>query len=142
MRHRSERLINEINADGFVAIMLLLLFLILADSHWPSHDLRPVDDYPKAAHFAVFRGADDEHAVVISINQYGQVFLGRDVVTMDRLSIPLRDAIDRSEDKRVYVRADARAKYVSVLRVIEVLQSEKIGSVVFLVNERKKSVVP
>jgi len=137
MRRRSERPINEINVSGFVSIMVALLFLFLADSAPHARRSRPPVDLAKVNRAVPVRGANREDAVIISLMRDGRVYLGNDQIPPDQLAQRLREAVNHSGDKGIYMNADARAKYGSVLRVVEVLQSEKIGSVVFLVDERK-----
>jgi biopolymer transport protein ExbD len=129
MRHRSERLINEIDVTGFLSVMIVLLFLFIFKDQPDVHH-QPSVDLPQVSHPKLMRGANREDGVIISIQTDGRIYLGNDRIVDSELPTAIRNAIDRSGEKKVYINAAGRARYRAVLNIIEALRSIKISDVV------------
>jgi biopolymer transport protein ExbD len=73
---------------------------------------------PVASHAVEVRAADGKNARVVAITANGAVFLGAEATELSALS--------RLSEKTVYVKADARASYQAVLRVLDVLHGKSV----------------
>jgi biopolymer transport protein ExbD len=67
--------------------------------------------------------ADKDDATVVIISEDGSVYLGLNPTDPAALADSVRDALSRQPDKNVYIKADARAPYSQVLRVLAALRA-------------------
>ena len=63
--------------------------------------------------------ADKEDALIVAVMRDGKVFLATTRSPPTMLTDKVKDRIANQDDKRVFVRADARAQYVSVIEVVD-----------------------
>jgi biopolymer transport protein ExbD len=75
-------------------------------------------DMPVASHAVEMRAADEQNAVVVSITANGAVFVGIDA------SDPA--ALNRLTERTVYVKADVRAPFQTVLAVLDALHGKSV----------------
>jgi biopolymer transport protein ExbD len=72
----------------------------------------------------------------------GAVFLGNDKLPVDELTSKIKDRIANRVDKRVYVRADQRAKYISVVGVVDNVRAAGVDQLGLLTDQKKQNPVP
>ncbi len=75
-------------------------------------------DMPVASHAVEVRAADGQNAVVVAITANGGVFVGSES------SEPA--ALNQLSERTVYVKADARAPYQTVLAVLDALHGKSV----------------
>ncbi len=75
-------------------------------------------DMPVASHASEMRAADEQSALVVSITARGAVFVGSDVTEPA--------ALNRLTERTVYIKADARAPYQTVLAVLDALHGKSV----------------
>ncbi len=63
--------------------------------------------------------ADQEDALVVTVRDDGGVYLGVNPIGFDALPGELQSSLARQSQKRVYIKADARAPYATVVKVID-----------------------
>jgi biopolymer transport protein TolR len=143
----SARLICRIDVTAFAAVMFalvgmfLLPAMVVVDS--PRDAWHVGVDTPKASNSTELRGADREDALLVAITRDGQVWFDRDRITGDKdLSAAIRDRVSRGAERKVYIRADMRARYGLVLRVLNIVRTAGIENVAFLVHERNSHPSP
>ncbi len=73
---------------------------------------------------------------MVTIERDGQVFLGNDKVIVSQLHTKISEGLDRGSERRIYIQSDARAKYGSVVEVLDAVRSAGVENVAFLVLER------
>jgi biopolymer transport protein TolR len=138
--HRRSGLICNIDVTAFASVMFVLLYMFMfmsqphgmySQNHWP-----PVDA-ARVGHLISMRGADREDALVVGITRYGQVFFRADPVSVDQLSGKIREGVRQGAERKVYIRADARAKYGWVKEVLDSVQSSGVEKIGFLVEPRR-----
>jgi len=113
--------------------MLLLFFLTMPK---PLHGgLSP--DLPQVGHPVSMAHANREDAMIIVTFRDDQVFFRNDRIRPDQLPARIRDSINKGSEKKVYIRADARAKYSWVAEVLDGVRSAGVEKIGFLVNERR-----
>ena len=138
---KSERkptdLICRINVTGFLSIQvaLLAMFIAMAAPHPPTLPTSKTVDLAKVEHAVPMPGARREDALVVTIERDGQVFLGNDKVIVSELHTKISEGLDRGSERKVYIQPDRRAKYGSVLEVLNGIRSAGIENVAFLVWE-------
>ena len=84
--------------------------------------------------------ADKEDALLIAVMQDGQIFFGTEKVSADQLTQKLKDRLSNRPDKRVFVRADARAKYGSVVEVVDNVRSAGVDQLGLLTEQRRATI--
>ena len=77
------------------------------------------------------RGANREDVLVVAIFRDGKVFFGRDLIMPDQLPFEIREAVSRSAARKVYIRAEARLRYGTVLQVLDGVRSAGVENVGF-----------
>jgi biopolymer transport protein ExbD/biopolymer transport protein TolR len=69
----------------------------------------------------------------------GKVFFGNDPISVDQLTGKVKDRIANRTDKRVYVRADARARFGSVVEVVDNVRSAGVDDLGLLTDQKKNN---
>ncbi len=78
-----------------------------------------------------------EDAMIVTIMRNGDVFFRNDRVSPDRLAEAIRVQVERGSERKVYIRADARALYRNVKQVLDAIQEAGLVNVSFLVDRRR-----
>jgi biopolymer transport protein ExbD/biopolymer transport protein TolR len=87
--------------------------------------------------------ADKEDAVVVAITRQGDIFLGRDIVKdPTQLTNLVKDKIAKLVDKRVFVRADARAKYKAVVEVVDNVRAAGVDDLGLITDQKRQPGAP
>ncbi len=140
-RSNSANLICRIDVTAFAGVMfaLVAMFLIPATTvvDSPRGTAGAAADLAKVAHPVAMREANREDALLIAVQRDGRIWFGTETVTPDHLPGKIRDRLSRGAERRVYIRADARARYGTVLEVLDNVRSAGIENIAFLVDERK-----
>lgn len=76
--------------------------------------------------------ADKEDAVVVTITSKSELYLGTNPIPASDLQAKVKDALNGRADKVVYIKADARAPYQSVVEVLDSLRSADVEGVTLL----------
>jgi len=63
--------------------------------------------------------------------------LNSDAVTPETLTDQVKDAVSRRTDKRIFVKADAGARYGDVVNVVDDVRSAGVDQLGLLTEERK-----
>ena len=140
MPHRTRRteLICRIDMTAFLSIQLVLIFSFLA-ALATSPDL-PMNstDAVTVVHPVSMPTANREDAIIVVIRRDSAVWLGNHrVSSLEELRTGIRDAVSHGAERKVYVRADMRARYGAVREVAGTVRSAGVENIAFLVDERK-----
>ena len=145
-RSQSAKLICAIDVTAFAGIMfaLVAMFLlpatVVVDS--PRDAAHVGVDLAKVSNSTDLRGALREDALVVAVQRNGNIWFDRDKITPEHLPVAIRERVSHGAERKVYIRADMRAKYGSVLEVLSTVRSAGIENVAFLVNERNSRLSP
>ena len=121
-RRRSSRrgALSEINVTPLVDVMLVLLIVFMVSA--PLLTVGVPLELPKTEAGAV--DASDE-PVTVSIKEDGEIFVGEGGVSWDELVLRVaQEGGEGARERPVFVRADGRAPYQAVARVMARLSSE------------------
>jgi biopolymer transport protein TolR len=137
-RRQSLRPICYIDMTAFLSIQVALLFLFIGSVSANWHDL-PMNSTanPTANHPVRMRGANREDAMIVAVQRNGNVWLGYEKVTLDELTVKIREGLSRRAERKVYINGDRRAKYGQVRQVLRAISSAGIENVAFLVYQRE-----
>lgn len=83
--------------------------------------------------------ADREDALVVAITRNGEIWFATDQITPENLPAAIRDRVRTGAERRVYIKADMRARYGAVARVLDGIRAAGIEQVAFIVDKRARS---
>ena len=138
-RRQSLALIAEINVAAFAGIMVVLFALFAIPAMWMlfKPETGPAADWPHVPHARPMRGADRADAIWVTVQRNGDVFLGNERLAPYKLPEAIQQRLKRGSERKIYISADARAKYGIVRDVLAGIQSSGVKEVAFLVWEGK-----
>lgn len=118
---------------GFVSVMLALLFMFLpATTDTP----RPIPvDQPVSYHCSPMPGVQKEDAIQISVTRDGSIYFRHDRIMFQDLPAEIAKGLQDGAEKRVYLNADARARYADVAAVLDQIRMSGIENVSFLTQK-------
>ena len=117
-RHRRHGVMSEINVTPMVDVMLVLLIVFMVSA--PLLTVGVPVDLPQTQAKSLEKGAEP---LVVSLNLKGEIFLqSSDTPTPIEELVPklkaITDARGGGVDERIYVRADRKADWGAVMRVM------------------------
>jgi biopolymer transport protein ExbD len=80
--------------------------------------------------------ADNQEALIITVTDSGGIYFGIDLVTPETLAEKL-NARPSNEAQTLYLKADARAPYASVVKVLDAAHTARVLSVTLLTTQPK-----
>jgi len=134
---------SEPNVVPMCDIMLVLLIIFMVITPMLQRDVSV--DLAKSVQAQSMQDAEREDAVVIAITRDGKVFLGADQFPIERLLEEVQDRIANKVDKTVYIKSDVRAKYETVVDVVDEVRSagvDQLGLITEKVDDRSQVGLP
>jgi biopolymer transport protein ExbD/biopolymer transport protein TolR len=80
--------------------------------------------------------ADKEDALLVSITRDGKVYLGSDSIDVESLTTKVKDRLASKPDKRVYVKADMRTHFGSVVQVVDSVRAAGVDDLGLLTEQK------
>jgi biopolymer transport protein TolR len=137
-RTKPSKLIASINMSGFLSILIVLFYLVQVSELTPRCDLcRIAADLPHVSHPTTLRYATREDAMTVTIERDGSVFFGYDRVLGKELPNKVRQGLEGGAEKKVYIRADARAKYGTIKQTLDGIRDAGIENIAFFADQRQ-----
>ena len=134
-RDEGSKVNSDINVTPMVDVMLVLLIIFMVIT--PMLQKGVSVDLAKVNNPEQMPDADKEDALVVAIMRGGDVFFGRDRIPVDQLTSKVKDRLTGRIDKRVYIRADARAKFGSVVQVVDNVRAAGVDQLGLLTDQKK-----
>jgi biopolymer transport protein TolR len=130
------------NVIPMADIMLVLLIIFMVVTPMLQKNM-PVD-MARANNAMEMQDADKDDAVVVAITRNNDIFLGKVKINKEEITAEVKDRISARLNKTVYVKSDARAKYGTVVGVVDEIRSAGVDSVGLLTekNERARPMAP
>ncbi|HEY9141699.1 MAG TPA: biopolymer transporter ExbD [Bryobacteraceae bacterium] len=125
--------VADINVTPMVDVMLVLLIIFMVITPMLTHGVSV--DMVRTQNPIPMQAADKSDAVLIAVTRNGGVFLNNTKVTPDELAPKVKDMLTNRLDKECFIRADQRAKYQTVLDVVQNLQSAGVDQVGLLTEQ-------
>jgi biopolymer transport protein ExbD/biopolymer transport protein TolR len=129
---------SDINVTPMVDVMLVLLIIFMVIT--PMLQKGVSVELAKTDNPVAMKDADQEDALLVAVMRDGKIFFGSDQVTADQLTAKVKDRLEKKTDKRVFIKADARAKYGNVVEVVDNIRSAGVDQVGLLTEQRKPTV--
>jgi biopolymer transport protein TolR len=136
-REEGKKVNSNINVTPMVDVMLVLLIIFMVIT--PMLQKGVSVDLAKVNSPAAMPDADKDDALIVAVMKDGKLFFGNDRVEADQLTQKVKDRLSNRVDKRVYVRADARAKYGSVVEVVDNGRAAGVDDLGLLTDQKKNS---
>jgi biopolymer transport protein TolR len=140
IRAEGKKVNSNINVTPMVDVMLVLLIIFMVVT--PMLQKGVSVDMAKTEAPVPMADADKEDALLIAVMRDGTVFFGSDKTPPDQLTNKVKDKLANRVDKRVFIRADARARYGAVVDVVDNVRSAGVDQVGLLTEQRKSTVAP
>ena len=136
-RAEGKKVNSNINVTPMVDVMLVLLiiFMVITPMLQKGQSVNMV----KAANPMDMPDADREDALIVVVTRDGKVFFDTSQISPEQLTDKVKDRVANRTDKRVYVRADARAKYKAVVDVVDNVRSAGVDQLGLLTEQRRNN---
>ena len=140
-RDEGSKVNATINVTPMVDVMLVLLIIFMVIT--PMLQKGASVDMATAQNPIAMEDADKEDAILIAITKAGDVFLGSDKIAVDQLTNAVKDKLERKTgDKRVFIKADAHAKYGDVVTVVDNVRSAGVDQLGLLTQQKRGTAPP
>ncbi len=139
-RNEGAKVSSDINVTPMVDVMLVLLIIFMVVTPMLqkgiSVDMAPVNNPEQMP------DADKEDALLVSITRDGKVYFGSEQMAVDNLTAKVKDRLANKQDKRVYVKADMRARFGSVVQVVDSVRAAGVDDLGLLTEQKKTTTTP
>ena len=140
-RDEGSKVSSEINVTPMVDVMLVLLIIFMVVTPMLqkgiSVDMAPVNNPEQMP------DADKEDALLVSITRDGKVYFGSEQIQdVDNLTTKVKDRLANKSDKRVYVKADMRTRFGSVVKVVDSVRAAGVDDLGLLTEQKKTNTPP
>lgn len=130
----------DVTAFSIVLAVVILTLLIIETVAFPMAWHHGVGiDLPRVNHPVSMSDANREDAMVVAIMRDGKLFFGNGQVTAEQLPEKIRERLSHHAERKVFIRADARARYGTVSTVLDGIRSGGIVRIGILADQRKVS---
>jgi biopolymer transport protein ExbD/biopolymer transport protein TolR len=118
----------DINVTPMADVMLVMLIIFMVVT--PMLQKGAPVDLPKTKNPLEMSEADKDDAIRVGIARDGKFYLGTERIVVDDLAGKVTEILaSREGDKTVYVKADARASYGDVVKVVDAIRTAGVDRV-------------
>ena len=135
-RNEGAKVNSNINVTPMVDVMLVLLIIFMVIT--PMLQKGVSVNLVKTDNPTAMPDADKEDSLLVAVMRDGSIFFGSDKVTPEVLTDKVKDRLAKRADKRVFIKADARAKYGLVTDVVDDVRSAGVDELGLLTEQRKQ----
>jgi len=139
-RQEGKNVNSNINVTPMVDVMLVLLIIFMVITPMLQHGVSV--DMAKVNNPEQMPDADKEDALIVAVMRDGKIFFGNDQLPVDQLTNKVKDKLANKTDKRVYVKADARAKFGAVVGVVDNVRAAGVDQLGLLTDQNQKKDAP
>jgi biopolymer transport protein TolR len=136
VRNEGAKVNSNINVTPMVDVMLVLLIIFMVIT--PMLQKGKSVELAKTTNPVQMPDADKEDALIVAVQRDGKVFLDTTQVGPDELTNKLKDRLSSRTDKKVYVKADARAHYKAVVEVVDDVRSAGVSDLGLLTEQKRQ----
>ncbi len=134
-RNEGAKVNSDINVTPMVDVMLVLLIIFMVVTPMLQHGVTV--DMAKVNNPEAMPDADKEDALLVAVMRDGKIFFGTDPIKVEDLTGKIKDRLANKTDKRVFIKADARAKFGSVVEVVDNVRSAGVDQLGLLTDQKK-----
>src|SRR5213595_512280 len=133
-RDEGQKVNSNINVTPMVDVMLVLLIIFMVIT--PMLQKSMTVELAKAQNPIQMPDADKEDALIVAVMHDGSIFFNTTKVTPEELTQKVKDRLANRVSKRVFVKADAGAKYKSVVDVVDNVRSAGVDELGLLTEQK------
>jgi len=135
-RNEGANVSSDINVTPMVDVMLVLLIIFMVVTPMLQHGV-PVD-MAKVNNPEDMHDADKEDALLVAVTRDDKVFFGSDLINPAAdLTQKIKDKLTNRTDKRVFLKADMRAKFGWVVEVVDNVRAAGVDELGLLTDQKK-----
>ena len=138
IRNEGAKVNSNINVTPMVDVMLVLLIIFMVIT--PMLQKGQSVDLAKTNNPIQMPDADKEDALIVAVMRDGRIYFDTQQVGPEELTNKVKERVQNRVNKTVYVKADARAKYKSVVDVVDDVRSAGVDQLGLLTEQRRGSV--
>jgi biopolymer transport protein TolR len=137
-RNEGAKVNSDINVTPMVDVMLVLLIIFMVITPMLQKGISV--DMAKVNNPIPMQDADKEDALLVSVMRDGTVYFGADKIPLvDDLTGKVKDRLTNRTSKEVYVKADARAHFGNVVKVVDAVRAAGVDDLGLLTEQRKST---
>jgi biopolymer transport protein ExbD len=118
-----------------IMLVLLIIFMVVT----PMLTKGFPADLAKVNNPSDMPNADKDDAVIVGISAGGDVYLGNNKTDITQIADQVRDRISSKLDKTVFVKSDGRAKYGTVVKVVDEIRAAGVDNVGLLTDKAEQN---
>jgi biopolymer transport protein ExbD/biopolymer transport protein TolR len=134
LRNEGIKVNSNINVTPMVDVMLVLLIIFMVIT--PMLQKGQSVNMAQVNNPTAMPDADKEDALLVVVMRDGQIFFGTDRIRIEDLTNKVKDRLANKVDKRIFIRADMRAKYGAVVDVVDNVRSAGVDDVGLLTEQK------
>ena len=116
-------------------VLLLLIIFIVAPWHPLHHDV--FVDTARTEHATPQANALRDDAMTVAVTRDARIFFGSYRVRAEELPGMVKEKLRAGAEGKIYLKVDARAKYIDVAAVLDAVRSTAIYQITFLTEQRR-----
>jgi len=117
VRNEGSKVNSNINVTPMVDVMLVLLIIFMVITPMVQNKVNV--DLAKSVDATPMPDADKEDSVVVAVTRDGKVYLGANQIAVADLGPKVNDLLQNKTTTQIFLRADARSKYGTVMETID-----------------------
>jgi biopolymer transport protein ExbD len=117
-----------------IMLVLLIIFMVVTPMLQKGKQL----DMATVNNARDMQSADKDDAIIVAVTRDGQIFLGTTKTPKEDITNQIKDRLTNRQDKTVYVKSDARAKYGDVVGVVDEIRSAGVDQLGLLTERTQK----
>jgi biopolymer transport protein ExbD len=128
-KKKAPPVVADINVTPMVDVMLVLLIIFMVITPMLQHGVTV--EMVKAKNPVAMKDADKEDAIMVGVTRDGKVVLSPGNIQLLPSDLPnrVKDLLTNRLDKRVYIKADMRAKYELVEDVVDNMRAAGVDEI-------------
>ena len=134
-RNEGKKVNSNINVTPMVDVMLVLLIIFMVITPMLANKVNI--DLAKTDNPTPMADADKEDAIVIAVTRDGSFYLGQNKIAPAEIGPTVRDRLADKPGKEIYIRADARARFLDVENAIDDVRTAGVDAVGLLTEKRQ-----
>jgi biopolymer transport protein ExbD len=108
-----------------IMLVLLIIFMVVTPMLTKGKDVNMAN----VPHPEDLPNADRDDAIIVAVTRDGVIYLGNDKTTEEDFTTKVKDLVSNRSDKTVFIRADGRAHYGDVTKVVDDIRSAGVDKV-------------
>ncbi len=124
--HRTQKLMADINVTPFVDVLLVLLVIFMVTVPMMQQGIEVQLPQESAKKVSL------SNATVISIKKNKKIYLGDEIITLDKLEEKIKDLYNKERVREVFLRADKNLPYgfvISAMAKVKKAGIQRLGMV-------------